>query len=81
MWRTKWVGLLRVVGTGLIGVWISARIVAHFFAPEFSYNTLYFVAAFISEAVVGSVLGILVLQVSTLRRGVTWVWATRSLRS
>ena len=71
VWRSKWVGLLEVVGTGLVGAWISSVVVAPIFAPKFSYDTLFFVAAFTPAAVVGSLLGILVLHILALRRVLT----------
>lgn len=63
LWRSKWAGLLEIVGTGLVGAYLSGALVAPFFAPKFSGNVLFFVAAFTPAATVGSLLGILILHI------------------
>lgn len=63
LWHSKWAGLLEIVGTGLVGAYLSGALVAPYFAPRFSGNTLFFVFAFTPPATVGSLLGILILHI------------------
>ncbi len=68
VWRTKWVGLLEILGTGLVGAYLSAVVVAPLFTPKFSGDVLFFIVAFTPAAIVGAALGILLLHVLASRR-------------
>lgn len=68
VWRSKWIGLLEIVGTGLVGAYLSGALIAPLFAPRFSGDTLFFVLAFTPPAVIGSALGIIILHILERRR-------------
>lgn len=68
IWRSKWVGLLEIPGTGFVGAYLSSVLVAPYFAPKFSGATLFFILAFTPPAVLGSALGIIILHILQKRR-------------